>query len=390
MECRQPCGIGGWHGRFRKVTTHSYVYEQHVDPYCDCVIHGPIDHTTVTDPAGGKTVHNFDSNGREASTVMQTSTGTTLKTIGRTYETAALGGRLVSETTTQGSFTFSNTFTYDDHNNVLSQTAAEQGVNVRRVDRTFETSTAFTDAHIWDRRLSETLIQYPSQDQAARNEWQYDTLSLIPRSGTIPGWVDPVSAPRANVTAVRKWLNTTGSYLVTTQQYDVLGNAVTVTDPGGHATQNDFTDRFTDSISRNSFAYSTKVTDASGFYAQSTYDFNTGLVKQTTDSLSRTTTTTYDLMDRPTQVNYPDGGQTNDSYDDTIPTTTETKKVDALGNVGRVIYIYDKLYRVTRKQTADPAGDIFVDTQYDDKGRLTACRIVENSLARPPYSELSA
>jgi len=182
----------------------------------------------------------------------------------------------VSETTTQGSFTFSNTFTYDDHNNVLSQTEAEQGVNVRRVDRTFETSTAFTDAHIWDRRLSETLIQYPSQDQAARNEWQYDTLSLIARSGTIPGWVDPVSAPRANVTAVRKWLNTTGSYLVTTQQYDISGNAVTVTDPGGHATQNDFTDRLTDSINRNSFAYPTKVTDASGFYAQSTYDFNTG------------------------------------------------------------------------------------------------------------------
>jgi YD repeat-containing protein len=97
---------------------------------------------------------------------MQPSTGTTLKTIGRTYETAALGGRLVSETTTQGSFTFSNTFTYDDHNNVLSQTDAEQGVNVRRVDRTFETSTAFTDAHIWDRRLSETLIQYPKSRES--------------------------------------------------------------------------------------------------------------------------------------------------------------------------------------------------------------------------------
>jgi len=48
-----------------KVTTYSYVYEQHVDPYCDCGIHGPIDHTTVTDPAGGKTVHNFDSNGHD-------------------------------------------------------------------------------------------------------------------------------------------------------------------------------------------------------------------------------------------------------------------------------------------------------------------------------------
>src|SRR5207302_10850826 len=131
----------------------------------------------------------------------------------------------------------------------------------------------------------------------------------------------------------------------------------------------DFTDGFTDSINRYSYAYPTKVTDPSGFWTQSTYDFNTGLVKQATDSLSRTTSTTYDVMNRQTQVNYPDGGQTNDTYDDATPKTTETRKVDAAGNVGRVTYTFDKLYRVIRKQTADPAGDIFVDTQYDGKGR---------------------
>src|SRR5712691_3373094 len=98
------------------------------------------------------------------------------------------------------------------------------------------------------------------------------TARPIRRSFTTCSTCD--NPPRANVTALRKWLNTTGSYLVTTQQYDVLGNVVTVTDPGGHATQIDFTDRFTDSINRNSFAYATKVTDASGFYTQSTYDFN--------------------------------------------------------------------------------------------------------------------
>jgi len=92
-------------------------------------------------------------------------------------------------------------------------------------------------------------------------------------------------------------------------------------------------------------------------------------VKQTTDSLTRTTTTSYDLMNRTTQINYPDAGQTNYTYDDVTPTTQETKKVDAAGNVSRVTYTFDKLYRVIQKKTADPAGDIFVDTQYDDKGR---------------------
>src|SRR5262249_28012783 len=145
----------------------------------------------------------------------------------------------------------------------------------------------------------------------ARTEWQYDTLVLVSRTGTVPGWVDPGTAPRANATAVRKWLNTNGSYLVTSTQYDILGNAVTSTDPGSHVTQIDFTDRFSDAVSRNSFAYPTQVTDGGGFYTRSTYDFNTGLVKQTTDSLSRVTSTTYDLMNRTTQINYPDGGQTN-------------------------------------------------------------------------------
>src|SRR5262249_42049524 len=104
-------------------------------------------------------------------------------------------------------------------------------------------------------------------------------------------------------------------------------------------------------------------------YVQSTYDFNTGLVKQTTDWLSRVTSTSYELMNRATQINYPDAGQTNYSYNDTTPSTTETKKVDGAGNVGTVTYIFDKLYRVTQKQTAEPAGTIYIDTQYDNKGR---------------------
>jgi len=104
-------------------------------------------------------------------------------------------------------------------------------------------------------------------------------------------------------------VDTSGTWLVTTNQYDVLGNVVKVTDSGGHAANTDFTDRFSDSVSRNTFAYPTQTTSPSGFYVQSTYDFNTGLVKQTTDSLSRVTTQTYDLLNQ-VETDFPNGGFT--------------------------------------------------------------------------------
>jgi hypothetical protein len=80
---------------------------------------------------------------------------------------------------------------------------------------------------------------------------------------------------------------------------------VKVTDPGGHATNTYFADRFSDSISRNTFAYPTQVVDASGNSMETTYHFNTGLVTQVKDAQNRTTTKTYDVMNRDIQTTYP-------------------------------------------------------------------------------------
>ena len=59
-----------------------------------------------------------------------------------------------------------------------------------------------------------------------------------------------------------------------------------VTDPGGHVTATDFSDKFMDGGNRSSFVYPTQVTDPGNSYVTTTYDFNTGLVRQTTDSLN--------------------------------------------------------------------------------------------------------
>jgi hypothetical protein len=157
--------------------------------------------------------------------------------------------------------------------------------------------------------------------------------------------------------------------LVTGQQWDILGNLVKVTDPGGHETTTAYTDAFTDSTNRNSFAYPARVTQPSGFYVDTVYDFKTGLVMSATDSLSRTTTHTYDVMNREIETELPNGGWITNSFNDNTQTVTTEKLVDSQNNVGRVIIRYDKLYREIQKETADPAGNIFVDTQYDGNGR---------------------
>src|SRR5437879_2526052 len=42
---------------------------------------------------------------------------------------------------------------------------------------------------------------------------------------------------------------------------------------------------------------------------------------------------------------------------------------DNVSNVVPVIHHFDKLYREIKKETADPNGNIFVDTQFDPDGR---------------------
>ena len=102
--------------------------------------------------------------------------------------------------------------------------------------RTFKGSP-LTDNHIYGKAASENIYDGAASTLMAQTAWNYDTLSLVSRSGTIPNWSDPGSTPRGLLTETSSWLNTNSSWLTTTQQYDVLGNPVTSTDPAGHVTQ---------------------------------------------------------------------------------------------------------------------------------------------------------
>src|SRR5438045_8167107 len=75
------------------------------------------------------------------------------------------------------------------------------------------------------------------------------------------------------------------------------------------------------------------------------------------------------MMNRGLLTTYHNGGVTQFTYNDTALTAKKEIKVDSAGNLGTVIAHYDGLYRETQKETYDPEGTIYVDTQYDANGR---------------------
>ena len=184
---------------------------------------------------------------------------------------------------------------------------------------------------------------------------------------------------RGNPTQITRYASTTIS-LITKNEYDATNRNLIKTTHWGvypnkpadakHSTTISYTDRFSKVMGLSTAAYPTKLTDPTGYWVQTTYDYNTGLPAATLDSEDRTTASTYDNMNRPTRITRPDGSYVAYDYDDAALKITKEVAVDARGNVGKQITRLDKLGRVKQTETFDPEGNIFVDTEYDGAGRV--------------------
>lgn len=205
--------------------------------------------------------------------------------------------------------------------------------------------------------------------------------------------------PRGNLTQKTQWLNT-GSSPATTYTYDETGQVTSTTDPCGVGTCSDMTGaghtttyRYGDSYTVLSSgqnvpctsgcpsngttnAYLTTVTDPLGHSATFTYDYNNGQMTTSTDANSQSASYIYnDLFARPTQVNYPDGGQTTTSYNDTAPSPnlTTTKLIDTTVSPNVLLTTTTTMdgfgHAVQSQITTDPDGTSFTATSYDGLGR---------------------
>jgi YD repeat-containing protein len=95
----------------------------------------------------------------------------------------------------------------------------------------------------------------------AKTHFYYDQYSLTDRP-SISGWQSPVTVARGNLTSTNRWLDTTGGWITTSQNYDIAGHVVQTTDAKGNTSLIDFGN------SSNTYAFPTRfqtpVPDPSG------------------------------------------------------------------------------------------------------------------------------
>jgi len=240
--------------------------------------------------------------------------------------------------------------------------------------KTIKTYASFT-AHIVD--LPATLITKdgPTGSSVAETDTYYDQTggsnhgnptTITKQCFDLPGGQ---ACPQGNSTTIFT--------------YDTHGQMLTMTDPKNNQTSYSYTDNYS-SCGGNapptspSDAYLTQVTypqtNGVNHIVSYCYDYTSDLVLSSTDQNGLVTRYKYaDSLDRATEMDFPDGGKTTISYNDTppSPTATATKKIDSSGTTLTTVSVSNGFGMVKQTQlTSDPQGTVYTDTAYDGLGRV--------------------
>jgi RHS repeat-associated protein len=393
----------------------------------------------VTDPAGNDVVNALCSNA--LALICQTDTyggsrtsGTLLKTVSNQYHreddpfveytqvdtdanvvllshTETWPGGKTSQTNTayDSGFTYSIYHTVDGSTTYangyyglpVQQTFSDYGTNapgplLRQVATTYQWQG---DSNF----LGENLLNPPaisitsdgSGNKCAETDYAYDDPARLftPTPAVTQNHVAAPGPKRGNISSITRKLSSTPCNPTATWQgitsyvnaYDT-GTVYQSIDPLNHATTYAYSATYWGSLP-------TTVTNALGQAANYSYDFNTGLLTSTRDANNQTTSSSYDIMWRPIQINHPDTGQTTYCYTDMGGATctqgsapfssVTTKKINSSANLTSV-QLTDGLGRVIQTQlTSDLAGTDYTDTTYDALGRVATVSNPHRSTASP-------
>jgi RHS repeat-associated protein len=286
------------------------------------------------------------------------------------------------------------------------------GSLLRQAKMTYQSFTSPIGGTIFD-RPSQVITYDGSANRMAETDYTYDGGTTVCGTAGTPSVQDVSNLPagthdethysasstgsRGNVTQKIQWLNT-GTSPLTTYAYDKTGQVLSVKDPCGNASCSDMTGSahttnysyansytilsgstnvpYTPSANTNAFI--TQITDPLTHTANFTYDFNGGDLTVSKDANSQSDLYLYnDAFARPTQMNYPDGGQTSFSYNDSTynqanntPNVQSTKAIASGLNLTSTTAMDGSGHAVRALLTSDPAGNDTTDTTYDGLARV--------------------
>src|SRR5690348_9784484 len=82
---------------------------------------------------------------------------------------------------------------------------------------------------------------------------------------------------RGNVSSIERYnVDNLAKFTTSSMKYNTAGAIVSSKDALNHETKLSYTDAFSDSVTRNTLAYPTKLTDPDGYYSTSEYNFDFG------------------------------------------------------------------------------------------------------------------
>jgi RHS repeat-associated protein len=337
------------------------------------------DTTTITDPLGNQTVIGF----RWGSGV-----GSLFEKQRQVYTGSATGTPIESTVTCYNGQSPVSNCTSVNTNSVITQPFTEENVYrslnggpQSRVDTFYNNYGLVTEKDEYDfgaptptrktiTTYSTIILDHPATvkvtdgngNPLAETDYTYDQdINNLQPSGSVQ--LNSVSCCRGNLTTLTKHVNGSSTITETFTHYD-NGQVYQAKDGNGNTTTYTYGDCGNSLLS--SVLY--PVNNLTKSYA---WDCNGAVVTQSTDFNSQTTTYQHaDPLWRTTAVNYPDGGQTTATYNDTSSPPTEIQTKLITSSVSHTTQTnFDTYGRPVLAMSSDPEGTDYTTTTFDGDGR---------------------
>lgn len=267
----------------------------------------------------------------------------------------------------------------------MHEYAADGVTEIRQTYTDYNLSQAYLDKRIIG--LVSAVHLTDAGGWQGKTTYDYDDpsrLSAVPSAATQhdTAYTTSVTA-RGNVTAISRWDATdiinASKKLTTYANYYTTGTPISSTDPIGHQNSITYTDAFSDSVNRNTFAYPTTVTDGDGFQSQMIYNFDFGGVTRAQgpppagQAQGLIQTLTYDSDGRVDRVTVANTG----AYTRYVYGPYYVQSFSTVNTVADEAYsgeVFDGAGRITAQSSNHPnstGGYIGQTTTYDVMGRAT-------------------